>query len=130
MRAMKQVSLGTLICGATLLVMGSASALPLGAGQAQIGAAAENAASGLIIQTQCGPGGCGPGGGNRVPQGPRRHGGGGGGGTTGWGGAGIGLGLDLLQQQLESGPLIGDNPCKRPMMREYWDGTRIRCLKK
>jgi hypothetical protein len=111
-------------------MIGSASALPLGAGHAPIGAAAENAANGLIIQAQCGPGGCGPGGGNRVPQGPRRHGGGGG--TTGWGGVGIGLGLDLLQQQIESAEpswLPGDSPCTRRGMYEYWDGTRLRCVK-
>jgi hypothetical protein len=115
MHAIKKVSIGALICGATLLVIGGASALPIGAGHAPIGASAENAANGLIIQTACGPGGCGqktpgvssvpqramrqwPGGGGGSGGGGSGWGGGGGGGTTGFGGGivispGVDLGL-------------------------------------
>lgn len=101
MHAIKKVSIGALICGATLLVIGGASALPIGAGHAPIGASAENAANGLIIQTACGPGGCGqktPGVSSVPQRAMRQWPSGGGGGTTGFGGGivispGVDLGL-------------------------------------
>ena len=88
MRIMKQVSIGALVCGATVLVIGAASALPLGARHASFGLSAENAVNGLLIQTACGPGGCGTG----SPQRPR----GGGGGGPSWG-HGFGLGVDIIE---------------------------------
>jgi hypothetical protein len=132
MHAIKKVSISALICGATLLVIGGASALPLGAGQASIGVSA-NDANGFFTRTACGPNGCTPGGTQVPQQRPQQRGGGG---TTGWGGAGINLGLDLLQGQIErddAGPPANwkyIEMCTRRGLEAHFDGTRVRCSKK
>lgn len=60
MQTIRNFGIGALLYGAALFMMGNASAFPLNIGNSSIRGAGDDAAHALVIQAQCGPGGCPP----------------------------------------------------------------------
>jgi hypothetical protein len=121
---------------AVLLFAGQASAFPLSAGQSAIGAAGDDT---LVIQTQCGPGGCAPSGSQ-----PARRSGAGtyvpGRGSTSrgdyydlWGlGAGIATGLiteQMMRERQPSNSAYAENYCGRKgLVPQILPSGRFKCV--